>query len=314
MITTVRARGRLFERPTVPRELHLRPRHIATLANIARLRLATAAQLIALDGGSEQNVSRMLLELWENSYVERLIGQLDSRFLYKGSLPLCYGLSRKAVRLLRKHGVSIGRRMVDGIDKERDAGWRFIEHRVSISDFMVKLELAARDRTDIELLPRSTIVEVSSRSTRDRRVRLSAKVRTEHGQRILSVDPDEVFGLRYVESEEESYFLFELDRGEMPVQRYSRKDQTYFAKKMMVYYEANKAGEHLRELGIPHFRVATVTTTMQRVEQMVEAQKALTGGRGSNLFLFIDGGSLAKSNPLDAPWVTGKGEQIRLVD
>ncbi len=271
-------------------------------------------QLAALDGGSEQTVSRELLALWENQYVERLLGQIDSRFLYKGSLPIVYGLSRKGAQLLRKYGHHVGRRVLDGIDKERDAGWRFIEHRVEISDFIVKLELAVRARADIGILQRSEIVEVSPKTTRDRRVRLSAKVRTDHGMRVLSVDPDELFGLRFLATEEESYFALERDRGEMPVERYSRKDQTYFAKKMVIYYEANRAGEHLREFGIPNFRVATVTTTARRVEQMIEALKEMTGGRGSNMFLFIDDASLAQNNPLEALWTTGKGERIRLLD
>jgi hypothetical protein len=174
--------------------------------------------------------------------------------------------------------------------------------------------LAARARGDIGILQRSDIVEVSPKTTRDRRVRLSAKVRTDHGMRLLSVDPDELFGLRFLASEEESYFCLERDRGEMPVERYSRKDQTYFAKKMLIYFEANRAGEHLREFGIPNFRVATVTTTAERVEQMIEAQKEITGGRGSNMFLFIDDVSLVESNPLDALWLTGKGERIRIIN
>lgn len=314
MNTAVRERGRLFERPAQPRELHIRPRHLEILSNLARLRLGNAAQLAALDGGSEQTVARELLALWENEYVERLLGQIDNRFLYKGSLPIAYGLSRKGARLLRKHGRQTGRRILDGIDKEREAGWRFIDHRVEISDFIVKLELAARARGDISILQRGDIVEVSPKTTRDRRVRLNARVRTDHGVRLLSVDPDELFGLRFSATDEESYFMFERDRGEMPVERHSRKDQTYFAKKMLIYYEANRIGEHVREFGIPSFRVATVTTTRERVEAMIDAQTEITGGRGSNMFLFIDDVSLAETNPLDALWLTGKGERIRLVD
>lgn len=37
------------------------------MTNIARLPLASAAQLAALDGGSQQNVERALLALWENA-------------------------------------------------------------------------------------------------------------------------------------------------------------------------------------------------------------------------------------------------------
>jgi hypothetical protein len=44
--------------------------------------------------------------------------------------------------------------------------------------------------------------------------------------------------------------MFELDRGEMPIHRRKSKDQTHYAKKMPIYYEAFKAGEHRRELGI----------------------------------------------------------------
>ena len=129
-----------------------------------------------------------------------------------------------------------------------------------------------------------------------------------------SADPDELFGLRSSEPEDESYFMFELDRGEMPVHRHKSKDQTYYAKKMLIYYEAFKAGEHRREIGIENFRVATVTTTPDRVAQMIDAQKEMTNGRGSNLFIFVDEASLAASNPLDVLWTTGKGTRIRVTD
>jgi hypothetical protein len=284
------------------------------MENLSHLRLASAGQLAALDGGSEQNVSRSLLALWENAYVERAIGQVQSRLLYKGSYPTIYGLTRKGAWLLRKHGYEVRRRLLYEIDKQRDAGWRFIEHRVEITGFMVSLQLAARGRTDIAVLDRKEILESAPKTRRDRRVRLSTKVRVDGTLVQHSADPDELFGLRSIESEEESYFMFELDRGEMPVQRRKSKDQTYYAKKMLIYYEAFKAGEHRRELGIDNFRVATVTTTPERVAQIIDAQKEMTNGRGSNLFLFTDEATLAGTNPLDALWRTGKGGRTRLTD
>jgi hypothetical protein len=177
---------------------------------------------------------------------------------------------------------------------------------------MVSLQLAARGRTDIAVLDRKEILENAPKTRRDRRVRLPAKVRIDGALVQHSADPDELFGLRSVETEEESYFMLERDRGEMPVHRRKSKDQTYYAKKMLIYYEAFKAGGHRRELGIENFRVATVTTTPERVAQMIEAQKELTNGRGSNMFLFVDETSLAASNPLDVLWMTGKGVRVRL--
>ena len=314
MESVVRTRGRLFERPAQPRVLRITDRDLELLQNLSHLRLASVAQLAALDGGSEQNVSRELLALWENAYVERMLGQVESRLLYKGSYPTIYGLTRKGAWLLRKNGYEVRRRLLYEIDKQRDAGWRFIEHRVEITAFMVSLQLAGRGRSDVGVLDRREVLQDAPKSRRDRRARLSAKVRLDGVLKQHSVDPDEMFGLRFLKTEEESYFLFELDRGEMPVTRLRSKDQTYYAKKMLIYYEANRAGEHVRELGIPNFRVATVTTTPERVEQMIDAQKEITNGRGSNLFLFADEASLAQSNPIDVLWTTGKGTRIRITD
>jgi hypothetical protein len=314
MYVETRVRGRLFERPEAPRPFRITSRDLGLLANLARLRLASGEQLAALDGGSGQNVSRSLLALWENGYVERLLGQAEKRVLYKGSFPLIYGLTRSGAWLLRKHGHDVRRRLLYETDKQRHAGWRFIEHRVDITEFMVRLELACRPRLDVELIDRKDIVDNAAKTQRDRRVRLVAKLRIDGAYQLLSVDPDELFGLHFSGAKQSSYFMFERDRGEMPVHRRKSKDQTYYAKKLLTYYEANRVGEHIRELGIPNFRVATVTTTPDRVEQMIEAQREMTGGRGSNLFLFIDDASLLNSNPLEARWLTGKGKVVRVTD
>ena len=126
--------------------------------------------------------------------------------LYKGSFPLIYGLTRPGAWLLRKHGYDVRRRLLYETDKQRDAGWRFIEHRVDITEFMVRLELACRGRTEIELIERKEIVDNAPKTQRDRRVRLTAKVRIDGAHQLLSVDPDELFGLRVVRSEASKLF------------------------------------------------------------------------------------------------------------
>ena len=98
------------------------------------------------------------------------------------------------------------RRLLYEIDKQRDAGWRFIEHRVEITAFMVGLQLAARERTDVGVLDRRVILQDAPKTRRDRRARLTAKVRIDGALKQHSVDPDEIFGLRFLETEEESYF------------------------------------------------------------------------------------------------------------
>ena len=296
----------------MPRAVRLTDRDLRLLANLARLRLASAEQLAALDGGSPQNVSRALLALWENGYVDRLLGQVQTRILYKGSFPLIYGLTRPGAWLLRKHGYEVRRRLLYETDKQRSAGWRFIEHRVDISNFMVQTELACRGRKDIALIERAQLFPPAAKTQRDRRVRLCAKVQIDGNYKRVSVDPDEVFGLRFNASHKESFFFLERDRGEMPVKRLRNTDQTYYQKKMLAYLAAHRAGEHEREFGLSNFRVLTVTTTKERVSQMVAAQREITADRGSNLFLFIDNASLCEQNPLEANWISGKGSGVKL--
>lgn len=306
-----RERRSFFERPTNPRPLRLNARDIALMRNISRLRLASAAQLAALDGGSAQNVSRELLALFENGYVERPVAQVASRLLYEGSRPTIYGLTRKGAGLLRKHGEDVRRRLLDGIDKERGAGWRFIEHTVAVSEFLVSLELATRGRDDVKLLERGEILDDAPKSRRDRLVKLEASIRIGGSLRKNGVVPDALFGLRFSD-ERESYFMLEIDRGEMPVERYKNTYRTYFAKKMLTYYEASRQQRHVYDLGIENFRVLTVTTDGPRVERMQAALRTITEGRGSNMFLFIDQAAIAESTPLEVEWKSGKDDTVRL--
>ncbi|MGH7783870.1 MAG: replication-relaxation family protein, partial [Candidatus Binatia bacterium] len=104
MQSGVKTRRRLFERPEEPRPLRITERDVALLHNIARFRLASGSQLARLDGGSAQNVSRALLALFENEYVERPVAQVASRILHQGSRPTIYGLTRKGARLLSDQG------------------------------------------------------------------------------------------------------------------------------------------------------------------------------------------------------------------
>jgi DNA-binding transcriptional ArsR family regulator len=313
METLVRGRRRFFERPEEPRALRITPRDIQLLRNIARLRLASASQLAALDGGSAQNVSRALLALFENGYVERPVAQVASRLLYEGSRPTIYGLTRKGATLLRRHGEDVRRRLLDGIDKERGAGWRFIEHTVAIAEFWVALELATRGRDDVRVLERSEILENAPKSKVDRLVRLEASIRIGGALKKNAVVPDALFGLRF-NDETESYFMLEVDRGEMPIERYKNMQRTYFAKKMLTYYEANRQRRHVYDLGIENFRVLTVTTDTTRIEKMLEALNTITDGRGSNMFLFVDQVTLATGNPMEMQWVSGKGASVRITD
>jgi len=48
--------------------------------------------------------------------------------------------------------------------------------------------------------------------------------------------------------------------------------------------------------------------------QVLAVLRAMTSGRGSNVFLFAHQAELATSNPLELRWTTGKGERIQITD
>jgi hypothetical protein len=107
---------------------------------------------------------------------------------------------------------------------------RFVEHTVSIAEFMVRLELAMRGRDDLRIVDRGEILEDVPKSTRDRPVKIEASIRIGGALRKTAVIPDALFGLRF-NDEEESYFMLEIDRGEMPVERYRMRTERTLLKR-----------------------------------------------------------------------------------
>ena len=72
---------------------------------------------------------------------------------------------------------------------------------------------------------------------------------------------------------------------------------------------------HGKHFGVGNFRVLTVTTSPQRVENMIAAVKAATSGVGSRQFLFgVHSEIAASSNLFVHEWITGTGERVQLVE
>jgi len=77
---------------------------------------------------------------------------------------------------------------------------------------------------------------------------------------------------------------------------------------------SSRQQRYIHDLGVHNVRIATVTTTPERVGQMLDSLKTITEGKGSSMFLFTDELTLAASNSLDVEWVSGKGELVRITD
>ena len=188
---------------------------------------------------------------------------------------------------------------------------------------MAGLEAGLRGRDDVRLVHAQEIIDAAPPQTRraSQPLKWTAKIPVEDGRVVPSaVIADDLFALRFADNTE-SYFLVEIDRGQMPVRRSANVEEivegkkrmrTYFMHKLATYWHGWRQGRHMQQFGVEQIRVLTITTSAKRIETMLDALRDVTDGKGSEMFLFIDEEALRERNPIQTPWVTGKGRTCHL--
>lgn len=294
--------------PSVP-FLQLTDRDRDIIRHIHRNRFLRSTHICALVPGSPQQILRRLKLLYHQGFLERPRVQIEY-YHEGGSREIVYGLGRKGASFIHKElGCDLQALLWD--TKNGSIGRVFLEHALLVSDIMVALELACREKqirlvTERELMP-------SDAAGRERQwFRWHVNIA---GQKLAAV-PDRVFALEFAGRDgklRRSYFFLEADRGTMPVIRKSLL-QTSFYRKLLAYEATWLQRVHERRLGFHRFRVLTVTTGPERVRSLNEACANLKTGHG--LFLFADKTILDKpENILSHVWQSGRaGETGTLLD
>ena len=272
---------------------------------IHRHRFLRSHQIVALLGGSQQQLVRRLQLLYHHGYLERPRAQLQY-YERGGSRSLVYGLGDKGGAWLRqKHGLAVS--PDSWSEKNHVVGRVYLKHTLLVSDVMVSLEIACRKRGDVRLLYEDQLGLPMQQQPFRWRVKIQNGVR-------LGVIPDHVFALEYTDQSgqtQRAYFFLEADRGTMPVVR-TNLVQTSFHRKLLAYESTWAQKVHQRYLGIPRFRVLTFTTSAARVKSLLDACAQLKRGHG--LFLFADQ-SILQKDLFSAVWHSGKtGELSPLLD
>jgi hypothetical protein len=189
---------------------------------------------------------------------------------------------------MREHG--LGFREISWGEKNRSVGRMFLEHALLVSDVMVTIELACRER-GIRLVTEHELALPHQRPPFQWRVSLNNRLR-------LGVVPDRVFALEFPDTNgitQRVYFFLEADRGTMPVVR-SNLSQTSFNRKLLAYEATWTQNLHRKKFGFSRFRVLTVTSSAARVKSLIDACSKLKRGQG--LFLFADKTILEKSQEI----------------
>lgn len=291
-----------FKRATeiTPFQLTRRDREI--IRTIQRHRFLRSSHIIALVGGSAQQVLRRLQLLFHHGYLDRPRAQIDY-YREGGSRHLVYGLGRKGTSLLQREGrVAIA----DGSESNPAIGRLFLEHALLISDVMVALELACRAHGRVRLLTSSQLPLSNDTRRRQEPFHWSVKI---SGQHQCGIIPDRVFALEFDNHPAgRSYFFLEADRATMPVMRRGLA-QSSFYRKLLSYEATWTQNIHRTRFGWPRFRVLTVTSSPERVQNLIEACTRLERGQG--LFLFTDQDALVRHGDLlSLPWQSGRGGAV----
>jgi hypothetical protein len=300
-----------FERAPV-RPMILTPRDLAILRAVHRHRLLRSTHLVALSGGSRQATLRRLQLLFHHGYLDRPSMQLD--WYARGSEPLVYSLGNRGAELLETDGV-VRRGGIRWETKKRNISRVFLRHTLAVAEVMVAFEVACGSREDVRFIPPEEVLARAPEATRRLRLPFRWQVEIRHRGKAhrLGVEPDKIFGLQFhgvPENRRRAYFFLEADRGTMPVVR-KGLGQTSFLRKLLAYQETWRQGLHKAHLGIPNFRVLTVTTNRERVGHLVETCQFLSGA--SRLFLFAYQESLG-GDILSHEWVNGCGESVQVTE
>lgn len=288
--------------------IQITERDLAIVRLVCRHRFLRSTHLLALVGGG-QGLIRRLADLYHHAYLDRPREQIEF-YQNAGSKPMVYAVGNRGADLLaREDGLPRGK--VNWTAKNHAIGPLFLEHTLLVSDVLVAMALACRENGRVRLVPAEEIVARAPEATRKRLKPFQWTVTGSYqGEKTpLGVVPDGMFGLQYLDKPEgrnTAYFFLEADRATMPIFRKGVR-QTSFFRKLVAYHETWKQGIHTSVYGIKNFRVLTVTTSPERVENLVRANRAVNEGKGSRLFLFTDETALRTAPDLLAlDWRNGE--------
>lgn len=235
--------------------------------------------------------------LYHNGFLDRPKEQIKPLGQNMGSM--VYGLERKGAKLLaREIGISLEKN--DWTKKNRNIKRIYLDHALYVSHFLVCLELAIRNYSEIKIIDPGIN-------------RISWKVKSKG--RVSSVIPDKIFGLRFKNLPSSSNlvcYCLEVDRSTMPVMR-TDLYQTSVYRKMLAYWDSWNTGLFQKYLGTKAIRVLFLTKSQERINSMIEANRKVCGGKGSRLFLFAQSKGFNLNDPdmvMDEVWQNGRDERL----
>ena len=289
-----------FKRVAEISPIQLTERDQEIIRQVHRHRFLRSSHILALIGGSPQQLLRRLQLLYHHGYLERPRAQIDY-YHRGGSKPIVYGVGSHGTRLMRLEQMRSG---FETSPNHRAVCRLFLEHALLTADVMVALELACRRKRRVRLLTPEEIPlpKATRRQPEPFHWKVTLTNRTKFG-----VIPDRVFALEFLDQPTDrnrAFYFLEADRGTMPVCRPTLAKSS-FHRKLLAYEATWTQGIHQARFGFHRFRVLTVTTSTERAKNIASVAAQLERGHG--LFLFTDIDSLLGTEDLlTFPWQTAR--------
>ena len=308
--------------------VRLTERDLRIIKAVHEHRFLNSEHIAALEGSKSQALTRRLNLLYHGGYLDRPRVQLAMA----GNNPMVYGLGNQGAEVLER---DFGQKLphIDWTSKNREVKIIFLEHALLVSEFLLIIRLACRERSNIEFISPKALVErkpllKGNTNPLGWKVIIGQEYSGLSYRKELNLYPDSGFGLRLTDQDGKTrtaWFFYEADRATMPIRRRNLR-QSSFYKKMVCYWESyrqlekeGKTGKVFYEnFGFRYPRILTLTTSKERIQSMIEAQKNIDlQGQGFRMFLFAPANAFQLDKPqtvLSAnAWLNGQSKPTGLL-
>ena len=287
MTLSTKRRNRFTPQPE--KSIQLRARDYRILTALYEYGMLTTSQVKTLFFGSHKRACARLRDLFDTAMVHRI-----HRPVIVGSAEIVYALGSQGVLRLSKH-LRIDRKQINEARlRFQEPKSLFLDHYLEINQFRVVLCAATKTN---DYIVKDWKYESDLKIKRPGELPKAVRVRDpEKAGRTIPVVPDGFFTLERPDANQHHFFL-EVDRGTMEPARFRRK--------MLGYARYRQDRVYREHLGIPGFRVLTVT---DRVSSLLDAATQIKPRQYQPMYYFADIEDITPDNLFSEIWrVPGEG-------